>query len=67
MRQYGGHYKVNGPPVNVPATLDQIIEILPHMPSDMQLHHVKLKHKFEYESHYMYDMINRDHVISGIT
>ena len=20
---YGGHYKVNGPPVNVPATLDQ--------------------------------------------
>ena len=22
MRQYGGHYKVNGPPVNVPATLD---------------------------------------------
>ena len=29
MKQYGGHYKVNGPPVNVPATLDQIIEILP--------------------------------------
>ena len=23
MKQYGGHYKVNGPPVNVPATLDQ--------------------------------------------
>ena len=31
MRQYGGHYKVNGQPVNVPATLDQIIDILPHM------------------------------------
>ena len=27
MRQYGGHYKVNGPPVNVSATLDQIIDI----------------------------------------
>ena len=67
MRRYGGHYKVNGPPVNVPATLDQIIEILPHMPNELQLHPVKLKHKLEYKSHYMYDMIHRDHVISAIT
>ena len=42
MRQYGDHYKVNGPPVNVPATLEQIIEILPSMPSEFQLHPVKL-------------------------
>ena len=67
MKQYGGHYKVNGPPVNVPATLDQIIDILPHMPSDLQLHPVKLKHKLEYKSHYMYDMICRDHVMSATT
>ena len=67
MRQYDGHYKVNGPPVNVPATLDQIIEILSHMPSELQLHPVKLKYKLEYKSHYMYDMICRDHVISAIT
>ena len=49
MKRYGGHYKVNGPPVNVPATLDQIINILPCMPSDLQLHPVKLKHKLEYK------------------
>ena len=67
MRRYGGHYKVNGPPVNVPATLDQIIDILPPMPSKLQLHPVKLKHKLEYKSHYMYDMIHRDHVMSAIT
>ena len=67
MRQYGGHYKINGPPVNVPATLDQIIEILPHMTSDLQLHPVKLKCKLEYKSHYMYDMICRDCVTSAIT
>ena len=67
MRQYGGHYKVNGPSVNVPATLDQIIEILPCMPSELQLHPVKLKCKLEYKSHYIYDMICRDHVISVIT
>ena len=43
MRQYGGHYKVNGPPINVLATPDQIIEILPHIPSELQLHPIKLK------------------------
>ena len=37
------------------------------MPSDLQLHPVKLKHKLEYKSHYMYDMIHRDHVISANT
>ena len=67
MRQYGGHYKVNGPPINVPATLDQIIDILPSMPSNLQLHPIKLKCKLEYKSHYMYDMICRDCVISAIT
>ena len=51
MKWYGGHYKVNSPPVNVAATLDQIIHILPHMPSDLQLHPVKLKCKLEYKSH----------------
>ena len=67
MRQYGGHYKVNGPPVNVPATLDQIIEILPCMTSELQLHPVKLNCNLEYKSHYMYDMIYRDCVTSAIT
>ena len=56
-----------GPPVNVPATLDQIIDILPHIPIELQLHPVKLKRKLGYKSHYMYDMICSDHVISAIT
>ena len=50
-----------------PATLDQIIEILPHMSSELQLHPVKLKCELEYRSHYIYDMIHRDCVISAIT
>ena len=37
------------------------------MPSELQLYPVKLKHKLEYKSHYMFDMICRDHVISAIT
>ena len=47
--------------------VDQIIDILPHMPSELQLLPVKLKCKLEYKSHYMYDMIHRDHVIIAIT
>ena len=43
IRRYGGHYKVNGPPVNVPATLDQIVKILPRMPAQLQLQPLKLK------------------------
>ena len=50
-----------------PVTLDQIIDILPRMPSDLQLHPIKLKCKLEYKSHYIYDMICRDCVISAIT
>ena len=37
------------------------------MPSELQLHPVKLKCKLEYKTHYMYDMIHRDHVMSAIT
>ena len=37
------------------------------MPSDLQLHPVKLKCKLEYKTHYMYDMICRDHARSAIT
>ena len=66
VRRYGGHYKVNGPPVNVPATLDQIVKILPRMPSQLQLHPLKLKRKLEYKSHYMYDKVRKDKVISAI-
>ena len=37
------------------------------MPSELQLHPVKLNCKLEYKSHYMYDMICRDDVISAMT
>ena len=37
------------------------------MSSELQLHPMKLKHKLEYKSHYMYDMICRDSVNSAIT
>ena len=57
MQKYGAHYKVNGPRVNVPTTLNQVIDMLPRMPQQLQVHPLKLKRKLEYKSHYMYDVI----------
>ena len=67
MRRYGGHYKVNGQPVNVPAKLDHLITILPCMAKDLRLYPVKLKRKLKYKSHYMYDLVCRDCVIGALT
>ena len=66
MRRYGGHYKINNPPVNVAATLDQIVNILPCMPNQLQLHMLKLMRKLQYKSHYIYNMIHKDKVIGAV-
>ena len=42
-QKYGVHYKVNGLPVNVPTTLNQVIDMLPCMPQQLQIHPLKLK------------------------
>ena len=67
MQKYGGHYKMNGAPVNVPATLDHVLDVLPRMPNQLQLHPVKLKRQIQYKSHYMYDMVHRDKIIGAIS
>ena len=67
MRKYGAHYKVNGPPVNVPTTFNQVIDMLPRMPQQLQIHPLKLKWKLEYKSHYMYDVIQKDHVMAALS
>ena len=40
--------------------------MLPCMPNQLQLYPVQLKCKLEYKSHYMYDMIWKDHVMGAI-
>ena len=63
MWHYSGHYKMNGAPVNVPATLDHVLNILPRMSNQLQLHPLK---KLEYKSHYMYDVICKDIVVGSL-
>ena len=43
MQHHGGHYKMNGAPVYVPATLDHVLNVLLRMPNQLQLHPMKLK------------------------
>ena len=35
MQKYGARYKVNGPPVNVPTTLNQVTDMLSRMPQQL--------------------------------
>ena len=64
--RYGSQYKIRGGCTNVPSSLDQIVNILPRMPNDIQFHPMKLKKKMCYKSNYMYNYIGKDVVIAAI-
>ena len=63
---YGSQYKIRGGCTNVPSSLDQIVEMLPRMSSEVQFHPMKLKKKMSYKSSYMYNFIRKDVVIGAI-
>ena len=64
--RYGSQYKIHGGCTNVPSSLDQIMDILPRMPNDIQFHPMKLKKKMCYNSNYKYNYIHKDVVIAAI-
>ena len=66
MVRYGSQYKIRGGCTNVPASLDQIVTMLPRMSSEVQFHPMKLKRRMIYKSNYMYNFIHKDVVIAAI-
>ena len=66
MVRYGSQYKIRGGCTNVPASLDQIVKMLPRMSSEVQFHPMKLKKKMVYKSSYMYNFIRKDVVMNAI-
>ena len=66
MFRYGSHYKVDGPPVNVPVTLDKICKILPRIPDEAQVYPMKLKCKLKYKGSYMYNTIRKNVVSNAL-
>ena len=66
MFRYGSHYKVDGPPVNIPATIDKICKILPRIPDEAEVYPMKLKRKLKYKGNYMYNTIRKDVVMNAL-
>ena len=42
-------------------------DMLPRMPQQLQIHPLKLKWKLEYKTHYMYDVIRKDNVMTALS
>ena len=55
--RYGCQHKIQDGCTNVPACLDQIVNMFPWMSSEVQFHPIKLKRKMYYKSSYMYNFI----------
>ena len=64
--RYGSHYKVDGPPVNVPTTLEKICKLLPRIPDEAQVYPMKLKRKLKYKGNYMYNTMRKDVVMNAL-
>ena len=62
----GRQHGIHGPAVNVPAKLDFICTQLPRLPSETQLVPMKLKRRLKYKSHYMYDYVRPEKVLSAL-
>lgn len=61
----GGQGKINGPCINVPATLEPITtQVLPRIPEDAHVILLKLKRMIVYKTDYLYDHINPQRVMS---
>ena len=63
---YGSQYKICGGCTNVPSSLDQAVDILPIMSSEVQFYPMKLKKKMVYKSSYIYNFIRKDVVVAAI-
>lgn len=66
MHRAGSHFKVNGPCVNVPTTLNKVCELLPRIPDEAQLVPMKLKRKIEYKGYHMYGSIRKEIVMNAV-
>jgi len=62
----GGQKGIKGPAVNVPSSLNDVISLLPRLPSDCGLVPVKLKRKLMYKGHVMYQSIRPDIVMRAL-
>ena len=62
----GGQYGLNGPCINVPARLDAVCDLLPHLPHEVHIIPFKLKYRLVYKGHHMYSKICPETVLHAL-
>ena len=62
----GKQTAIHGPAINVPTNLDKICTLLPRLPKEAEIIPFKLKRKFAYKSHYMYDYIRPELMLTAL-
>ena len=62
----GKQTAIHGPAINVPTNLDTICTLLPRLPKDAEIIPLKLKRKLAYKSHYMYDSIRPEPMLTAL-
>ena len=62
----GGLGKIRGPCINVPATVQPIADVLPHLPDNIDLIWVKFKRMLVYKSNHYQDYIHPQKVMTAL-
>ena len=62
----GRQQSIHGPAVNVPSNVDNVCEVLPHLPSQTELIPLKLKRRLCYKGHYMYNYVRPAVVLTAL-
>ena len=62
----GKQRSIHGPAINVPSKLDSICNLLPRLPSQTELIPLKLKRKFKFKGHYIYDYVTPDKITRAL-
>ena len=62
----GGQRGIHGQCVNVPSSLKAITTLLPRLPEEVQLVHIKLKRKLEYKGHHMSMKIRPNRILGAL-
>ena len=62
----GKQQSIHGPAVNVPSKFNSVCEVLPLLPSQTELIPLKLKRRVCYKSHYLYNYVKPNVVLTAL-
>ena len=57
---------IKGPAINAPTKIDCVCTMLPRLPFECELVHLKLKRKLSYKGHYLYDSVSPEKLANAL-